>query len=205
MVMRVILAVVVTALLSGCMAASKEHYDVVHNTPGEIKALKQTDQELKQEIRSIKEAMGMMKSSMHQEIENKTATVEQISDTSAKLTLQEQLLFNSGSNAISRQGRARLAKFAETFRRMPATTRIRIVGHTDSLPIGLELRGTYTDNWDLSAARAAAVARYFVWGEEIKPERLHIEGSAATEPVASNLTEKGRAKNRRIEIFIEEK
>ncbi len=202
--MRIFLAVAMTALISACMPVSKQHYDVVHNTPGEIKQLKQTDQELKQEIRSIKEAMHAVKGDMRQEIQDNTATVEQVSDTSAKVTLQEQLLFDSGSNAISRAGRDRLAKFAKTFHRMPANTRIRIVGHTDALPIGLELRDKYADNWDLSAARAAAVARYFVWGADIKPERLHIEGSAATQPVASNLTEKGRAKNRRIELFIEE-
>lgn len=204
--MRIILTIVATALVSGCYPMlSKERYETVRDAPGQIHQLKQTDKQLKQEISSIKEAMGMMKKGMKQEIHDKTASVEQVSDTSAKLTLEQQLLFDSGSNVISRQGRDRLAKFAKAFRKMPAKTRIRIVGHTDAMPISLELRGKYADNWDLSAARAAAVARYLVWGADIKPARLHIEGSAATEPIASDLTAAGRAKNRRIEIFVEEK
>ncbi|MFQ5582233.1 MAG: flagellar motor protein MotB, partial [Mariprofundaceae bacterium] len=108
-----------------------------------------------------------------------------------------------GSIAISSTGRQALARLAEGLRKSPDNSRIRIVGHTDAWPVGETLRARFTDNWELSAARAAAVARVLVWGEDIPETRIQVEGRAHTKPVAKNDSAKGRAKNRRIEVFVE--
>jgi len=63
--------------------------------------------------------------------------------------------------------------------------------------------GRWRDNWELSAARAAAVASYFQDAHHVRPELLTAAGLADTRPMAPNDTEAGREANRRIEIVIE--
>lgn len=203
--MRALAIAFITLFIAGCYpVGNKETYDSIQRTPGEIERLKQTDRELKEEIRSIKDAMSRMQSGMQPEISQQAVTVTQPTAKSVQVVMQEQLLFDSGSTIVSREGHDLLARFAEGFRRAPDNSRIRIIGHTDAMPVGLQLRNRYVDNWELSAARAAAVARSLIWGEDIDPGRLHIEASAHTEPVADNMSAEGRAKNRRIEIILEE-
>jgi len=73
-----------------------------------------------------------------------------------------------------------------------------VEGHTDNLPI----RGPrYFSNWELSAARAFSVIRY-LQDHDIPPERLVAYGYGENRPVASNETEEGRGRNRRIELSI---
>ncbi len=78
--------------------------------------------------------------------------------------------------------------------------KIRIEGHTDNVPVAFSER--FRSNWDLAAARSASVASFFVNTTGIKQERLVVNGFADTKPIDSNDTPAGRAKNRRIEIII---
>ena len=77
---------------------------------------------------------------------------------------------------------------------------VTISGHTDNIPIAFSER--FDSNWDLSAARAAAVAD-FMMQRNISDERLTVLGFADTQPVSSNDTALGRQQNRRIEILID--
>ncbi|MCI0545796.1 MAG: OmpA family protein [Candidatus Rokubacteria bacterium] len=79
--------------------------------------------------------------------------------------------------------------------------RILIEGHTDSVPIGPELRDRFASNWELSTARATEVVKYLA-GHRLPGEILTAAGRADTAPVASNQTEAGRRQNRRIEIVL---
>jgi len=191
-------------LLSGCYTLNEEHYNSVVETPAKVEQLKKSDEQMKQDIRLLKEAVSRLKNNMTTEIHNEAAAVIQPTETSVKVTLQQSLLFDSGSSDISGLGREALVKFAEAIAHASSSANIRIIGHTDSQPVGTLLRASYTDNWELSAARAAAVARFLVWGANIEANRIHIEGSAGTQPIASNDTEKGRAQNRRIELLVQE-
>lgn len=74
------------------------------------------------------------------------------------------------------------------------TVRIQLQGHTDNV-------GAAADNGKLSEARARAVVRYLT-GKGIAPARLEAKGFGATQPVADNTTEEGRAQNRRTELKI---
>lgn len=77
-----------------------------------------------------------------------------------------------------------------------------VEGHSDKIPIKGSKR--FPSNWELSAARAAAVIRYFVDKHEIAPIRLKAVGYAFSRPIAPNKTRAGRAKNRRVEfVFVE--
>ena len=77
--------------------------------------------------------------------------------------------------------------------------KIHIQGHTDDEPISTEMFAT---NWELSAARATAVLRYFI-DKGAEPERMTATGYADTFPLARNDTAPGRAKNRRVEFVLE--
>lgn len=76
---------------------------------------------------------------------------------------------------------------------------ISVEGHTDSLPIA---SARFRNNWLLSAARALSVAEYLWAAPEMPEERFSIVGHGATEPIASNETAEGRARNRRVEIIV---
>ena len=75
-----------------------------------------------------------------------------------------------------------------------------IAGHTDNQPIR-SLR--FPSNWHLSKDRAASAKA--VLAGFVKPDRLTAEGRADTEPVADNNSPEGRARNRRVEIYVGER
>lgn len=192
-----IIAGALVLLLAACSTVNEKKLDT------NLARLKEQNQQMKQEIRSLKAALEQLDASLKEEIATRNVAVQQVSPASIQVTMQQQLLFDVGSIAISRSGRRTLAKVAEGLRKSPENSRIRIVGHTDAWPVGEKLRNRFTDNWELSAARAAAVARVLIWGEGITEKRLRIEGLAHIQPVAENNTAEGRARNRRIEIFVE--
>lgn len=78
-----------------------------------------------------------------------------------------------------------------------------ITGHTDNAPINTK---EFPNNWYLASARASTVANYFIKPETmpagIPPNKLSVSAFGATKPIASNDTEEGRAKNRRVEIVL---
>jgi len=76
--------------------------------------------------------------------------------------------------------------------------RVLIVGHTDSMPIH---KPEFPNNKVLSEKRAADVAQYFI-EEGIPKDRIKIQGAGDAQPVSSNNDKQGRAKNRRVEIFV---
>jgi chemotaxis protein MotB len=76
---------------------------------------------------------------------------------------------------------------------------VAVQGHTDNQPMR---GGEFRSNWELSAARANAVAT-FLMQQGFPPERLRVESYADTRPVAENDTPTGRAKNRRVELRVE--
>ncbi|MGC9512615.1 MAG: OmpA/MotB family protein [Fidelibacterota bacterium] len=78
---------------------------------------------------------------------------------------------------------------------------IRIEGHTDNVPLGPNVK--FRDNWELSAARAQSVMRILHQGTGIPEERFAVAGFGEFNPVASNETEAGRNRNRRVEIYID--
>lgn len=76
---------------------------------------------------------------------------------------------------------------------------MRIEGHTDNVPIRTP---RYPSNWELSTARAVNVLRYFTEQENLHASRFSAVGYGDTQPVASNDTAEGRAKNRRVALIL---
>jgi chemotaxis protein MotB len=116
------------------------------------------------------------------------------------VSLQENLLFPSGSAVVNPKGKQALGKLAEVLNVNPDIN-VDIEGHTDSIPI----RGKYSDNWDLSVARSTAIVRILTETYKVDPTRVTASGRSRFEPVETNATAEGRAHNRRTEIILEPK
>lgn len=118
-----------------------------------------------------------------------------------EVTVASQILFESGSDRLRDDGMEILKQVADSVRNDP-TKEIRVVGHTDNLPIREKYRGQFASNWELSSSRATAAVRYLQEACKIPGERLAAEGHGPMRPVAPNDDEAGCAKNRRIEILL---
>lgn len=113
------------------------------------------------------------------------------------VSLQENLLFPSGSAVVNPKGKEALGKLAQVLNQNPDIS-VLIEGHTDSIPI----KGRYKDNWDLSTARANAIVRILTDSYSVDPGRVTASGRSWHDPVDSNQTAEGRARNRRTEIIL---
>ncbi|MDQ6986211.1 MAG: OmpA family protein [Mariprofundaceae bacterium] len=185
-------------LLPGCL--SQKHYDAVMGSVSDVQSLKASDQQQNKRIKSLEQIVHELQSGLRTEIRDQGVTVEKASPESVRVSLPQAVLFSSGSVELNELGGKVLSNVALALK--AEGNPIRIVGYSDALPVGNSLKARFTDNWELSAARAAAVARVLVWGEGIAQDRIRIEGRGAADPVADNSTEEGRAQNRRIEIYI---
>jgi chemotaxis protein MotB len=116
------------------------------------------------------------------------------------VSLSENLLFPSGSAVVNKNGVDALSKLAAVLN-TESDVSVNIEGHTDSIPI----RGKYKDNWDLSTARANAIVRVLVNNYKVDPVRVIASGHSYFDPLQSNSTPEGRAKNRRTEIILSPK
>jgi chemotaxis protein MotB len=110
--------------------------------------------------------------------------------------LTDKVLFDSGS-ATLREGGGRildaLARLLKTTVRNP----IQVEGNTDNVPVS----GQFPTNWELSTARASAVVRDLI-ADGVNPDRLTAAGYADRHPIATNATEAGRQRNRRVELVV---
>ena len=114
-----------------------------------------------------------------------------------QLRVKDNILFPTGEATLSSPGQSLLGGLA---RRLAGSDyRITVEGHTDDRPINT---WRYPSNWELSAARAAAVVRRLI-DAGIRPQRLHAVGLADTQPIASNGSAAGRAENRRVDLVLE--
>ena len=113
------------------------------------------------------------------------------------VSLQENLLFPSASATVNPKGREALGTLAQVLNTNP-DIEVLIEGHTDSIPI----RGRYQDNWDLSTARANAIVRILTDTYKVAPTRVTASGRSYYEPIDTNSTPEGRARNRRTEIIL---
>jgi chemotaxis protein MotB len=116
--------------------------------------------------------------------------------------LVEQLEYDSGEVKATPQGMVILEKIAEFLRNTASDKPIRVEGHADNMEIGPSLKSAFPSNWELSRARAAGIVRYLVEKGGLDSAKLNAVGYGATRPVASNATEAGRKRNRRIEIVL---
>jgi chemotaxis protein MotB len=113
------------------------------------------------------------------------------------INLPQDILFESGSATVGREGRETIAQVAQVLADLPDRS-FQVEGHTDNVPIST---ARFPSNWELSTARALSVVQLLVRGG-VPPENLSGAGYGEYQPVASNDDAAGRRRNRRIEIVM---
>lgn len=111
------------------------------------------------------------------------------------ISLHDAGFFASGSAEVNSSSLHILSTIVEALPNRP----IRIEGHTDNVPIHTL---QFATNWELSTARASAIARFIIGQGSIDPAKLSAAGYAEFHPVASNDNEDGRTQNRRVDIIL---
>ncbi|HUX30317.1 MAG TPA: OmpA family protein [Thiobacillus sp.] len=139
--------------------------------------------------------MEKQKVEMEQATQGTGISVSQTADNQLKLDIPSDVSFDTNRYEIKSNLRPILDRFATTLNQNPVTM-VTIIGHTDST-------GTDAINNPLAVNRAASTRDYLV-ARGVATNRIAIDGRGSREPIADNNTVEGRAKNRRVEIFVAE-
>jgi len=155
------------------------------------------------EILSNKEAARVREAELRQLLEKELGDKNvEIEFLKGRLTVRmlNRIMFNSGSADILPSGQEVLDKLVKALVNTRDT--IRVVGHTDNVSIGASLLAKYPSNWELSAARAASVVRYFEGKHRIQSTRMEAVGLSKYHPLEKNDSAENRQRNRRVEIIL---
>ncbi len=115
------------------------------------------------------------------------------------VSLENSLLFSSGSWAVNDKGVKAITKLSSVLSQQPGL-QIMVEGHTDNVPFNGT--GLIKDNWDLSVMRATAIVRIMANNKGIKLENITASGKGETKPLVPNNSSENRAVNRRTEIIL---
>lgn len=140
--------------------------------------------------------MEKQKQAMEQATAGTGVQVTQTQDNRLKLEIPADVSFDTGRSDIKSNFRPVLERFAQTLNENPAAY-VTIIGHTDSV-------GDDSVNQPLSVDRAANTRNYLAQ-RGVSSNRIAIEGRGEREPIASNDDSSGRARNRRVEIYVAER
>lgn len=131
---------------------------------------------------------------------NNGLTIEQ-KNGKVYVSLEERLLFASGSTVVDPKGEEALKQLGKVLEKN-ADISVLIEGHTDNVPIK---GGNIKDNWDLSVLRATSVVRILTKNDKISPVRLTPAGRGEYLPIDTGSSAEARKKNRRIEVILSPK
>ena len=178
-----------------------------------VSSLEQQNAAAQQKVGSLEQEKASLAASSQQSQKQYEELVQNLSKEVEKGELQvkqyknmlsvdlaEQIFFDSGKATLKKGGKAVLKKVGDALKGYENKI-IRVVGHTDNVPVAKSLQKTFPSNWDLSVARATNVVR-FLQDVGVPPEQMVSSGRAEYDPVAPNDTPEGRQKNRRIEIML---
>jgi chemotaxis protein MotB len=151
-------------------------------------------------INSQRDVMDKLKNSIADALMNyKTDELSvHIKDGKVYVSLEEKLLFKSGSDIVDPKGKEALKSLAKVLNNTKDIT-VLIEGHTDNVPIKTK---QFKDNWDLSTARATSIVRILTKDDGFDPNRITASGRGKYHPIKTNDTAKGRAGNRRTEVIL---
>jgi outer membrane protein OmpA-like peptidoglycan-associated protein len=140
--------------------------------------------------------MAQKKAAMEKATAGTGVDVTQTPDNQLKLNIPSDISFDTGRSNIKSNLQPILDQFAQGLNSQ-GNTEVRVIGHTDST-------GSDAINNPLSVNRAASARDYLV-SRGVDARRIQIDGRGSREPIADNNSESGRARNRRIEIFLAER
>jgi chemotaxis protein MotB len=158
--------------------------------------LENTSQKYEEEsFKEIKKAIDEMKKT-----DQLQGIDTSITDRGLVISLKDMnLFFKSASAELNPNSHKTLKELGHLIRSRFENHLIRVEGHTDDLPIKSSL---YPSNWELSSARASSIIRFLIENFKFKKDKFAAIGYADIRELASNNTESGRQKNRRVEIVV---
>ena len=152
------------------------------------------------QMKEMKSTYETLVSDLKGQIEKQEVTIKDFQEA-LSLTFVDRILFEFGKADLTPEGNKVLKKVGEALKNIKGK-KIRVTGHTDNVPIRPDYEYKFPTNWELSAARAAMVIRYFQEKVGLDPKDMEAVGRSFYQPIASNKTKEGRAQNRRVEILI---
>jgi chemotaxis protein MotB len=152
------------------------------------------------ELAALKGTYDKLQEKMKEEIAHGDIQLTQ-SGGKLRVGLVDKILFHSGEASISKHGEGVLARVGGVLAGIE-DRQIQVSGHTDTTPISDKLKTQFPTNWELSTARATNVVRFLAEKASVPAKRLMASGYGEHEPIASNKSPAGRARNRRIEILL---
>jgi len=123
----------------------------------------------------------------------------EVTETGIGILLRDPASFTSGSADLGPSSQSILNDIATVIKSNPGL-KIRVEGHTDDVPIHT---AQYRSNWELSSARALSVVELLASRTGINPANMSAVGYGEFKPLQANTDEQSRAKNRRIQIFVD--
>jgi chemotaxis protein MotB len=145
----------------------------------------------------LKNACEVLVSSLNEQIKKQEITLKEFQG-GISLSLVDRILFKLGEATLTPQGEKVLAKVGAGLKKIQG----KMIGHTDTIPIRTDFLDKFPSNWELSAARASTVVRYFQDKSGLDPKGMEAVGRSFYQPAAPMDTDKNRALNRRVEILI---
>jgi chemotaxis protein MotB len=172
----------------------------LRSTEEELRVKAKRMDDLDARLRAQTDAMSSLRKKVTDALINFKAEDLTITERDGKIyvSLSEKLLFASGSAKVDPKGKDALGKLAGVLR-TNTDINVMVEGHTDSIPIKTS---KYTDNWDLSTARAVSIVRLLTVTYSVPPERVEAAGRSQYQPIAGNKNPEDRARNRRTEIIL---
>jgi chemotaxis protein MotB len=162
--------------------------------------LSKSVQATEEEIAELKGISDGIQDKMKDEIAHGDIHLEQ-AGSRLRVVVADKVLFDPGEVQVSKRGEGVLARVAEVLAGTP-DQQIQVSGHTDRAPISSKLAAQYPTNWELSVGRATSVVRFLAEKTKIPAQQLVASGHGEHQPIASNKSSAGRARNRRIEILL---
>ncbi|QNK02560.1 flagellar motor protein MotD [Dyella telluris] len=164
-------------------------------SPQLVRAVDSRSASMSQEKRNLESIRDQVQHALQPLIDKQMVIVRKTTSW-LEIELRTDILFASGAAKLSPEANEVLDSMASILRPFPNA--VRVEGYTDDRPINTAL---YPSNWELSAARAASVARLFS-EQGVDPSRLGIMGWGEYRPSADNTTPDGRNHNRRVLIVV---
>lgn len=169
-------------------------------TSGLLEEKSRTDREQREKLDALSRTYEEVAEALREELAKGRIAVSQFEGKLA-VNVMDEIMFDSGSASLKPDGRQVLERLGRILKNMK-DQKIVIEGHTDNVRITGELVKKFPSNWELSSMRAASVARYLEENLGVGSERLSAMGLGPNRPLASNDTQEGRRRNRRIEIRL---
>ncbi len=184
-------------LINNKFTSKQDEIEKVHHQLLDLKGQKVLAES---KIDNLQSTYDALVSDLEKQVENREVTIKAFEEK-ISVTFVDSVLFDLGKATITEEGRGNLKRVGDILKKVKSK-QIRIIGHTDNIPIQSKYHYKFPSNWELSTARAAAVVRYFQNKINLDPKNLEAVGRSFYEPIMGNDTEAGRAQNRRVNIII---